>query len=722
VGKVATVAVDWFNPKIIYLAGGGWNPDDSGSFEVDPNSSGIYVTKDGGAHWAQASKGLPDPYVYSLWVDPTKPSNAIAVSDLGVSDTSDWGASWTMTLPVSQIGVEASDLGFVSGSIYVADGSAIYQSNNDGQSWEVVETNPSGNYEHLSSNGTEVCATWSVQSVDTRGHVDCATSLGQWVTRTINGCGSNCDMNSLWLGPPTAQEIVVGDHGADWMSHNDGVSWQAFPNSSNFATEFQAMTIDPQNADVIWAANSDSALMKSTDFGEHWSPANSSGDIRVILPPPSGSSQFYLGTDQGLFRRVGNKPFAFKAISQEVRSSMVYSVAAAGSKILAVAQDYEPFVSNNAGHSWSQVPGGEFGSVFINYADPLVSLQSTDSEGPYTFGPLDSRYGVSSRPPELTNFVVAYSNPNIVYALRTTFNVAGGQSVLWRSNNWGLTWRSVAQLPSAMNAIAVDPQDPSSLLAIDATANHHWTTSDGGQTWQSVTDSCTLSTYVATRTGSIISWNPANANQVITTTNTGSSVCISTDGGKTFTVLDGGFAPPFDQHIGTALLMGAQSIWFVPGDTNGASFALVPEDGLLYSPELGQPWSPVTTNIVARDMTAIAWSKGHLLLSTYGQGIVESNSIVDSYSAPAAPSCKSTSRSESAVTFRWTDGTAVSGPPTLGYVVTPMTKSGKVLTPTWVSAPSNSATITLPMASKFHATITSVNDVGPSVGCVTGSA
>ena len=719
VGKVAVVAVDWSNPRIIYAAGGGWYNNVS---PQDPNSSGIYVTKDGGLHWTEASHGLPDPYVSSIWVNPTNPSHAVAVSVLGVSQTSNWGSSWTMTLPADYSEVTEypgfSNLGAIGESIYVAQLHTIYQSSNDGQTWTVSHTNLNGYYASLSSNGAEVCATWADM---TGRYLDCAMSSSQWTTRT-----DGCDIDSLWLGPPSSQEIIAGNYLPQCVSHDNGRTWEPFPKSSLTTNKpLQVLTVDPQRANVMWAAYQDGPLLKSTDYGDHWSSVNGVGDIRAILPPPKGASQFFLGTDQGLYRGSPSGPNGFKPISQGVRSAMVYSVAAAGSKIIAITQDYQPFVSSNAGKSWSEplFGGGEDGTAFINYANPLVSLQSTDDAScdSHFFGSVFSGYSNmpdNAKTPELSNFVTAASSPNIVYA---TDNPSGCQNLppfdLWRSSNWGLTWSRVASLPlDAGEGIAVNPTNPLVLVAVSHDQSSpltYWLSSDGGHSWNNVTTSCPNELDA-------IWWNPSNASQLIFTPfDTQSNVCISSDQGTMFTELRDSFPPPPPLN---GAYPGPLSLSFVPGNVNGASFAFGPGLGLLYSPQFGQPWSPVSTNLIARDVTSIAWLGGHLLLSTYGQGVVESRSRVDPFSVPNEPTCQPTSRNGTAVTFRWSNASNVSSPPMRGYVVTPMTSSGRAIMSTWASATSSSVTVKLPISHRFHAIISSVNDVGPSVGCVSSDA
>ncbi len=729
VGKVSTVAVDWANPSVIYAAGGGWSTIDS---NADPNSSGVYLTRDGGRHWSQVSAGLPDPFVYSLWVDSSAPNHAVAVSVLGVSETSNWGRSWTMTLrsaekftpymyPTSFI----SDVGTLGRSLYVANGPSIYRSTNDGQSWSIDHSLSSGDFVYLASNGAEVCATWS------GGNIDCSTSPGTWFTKSVTSCGASCDDHALWLGPASAHEIVVGT-GAQWMSLDGGTTWRPFPHSALWGGGFQAFTLDPQHPNVCWAADVDGALYKSTDYGAHWTQAYSGGDMRSIIPPPVGSHLFFLGTDQGLYRGNGTSLSSVTPISSGIRSSMVYDVAGVDNELLAITQDYSPLLSTDAGQTWTSTEGGESGIAYINPAAPQVILQSTNNFGATSsFSDVGSRFlnGPSTpQPTGFTSIVNGASTPNVEYGLIDDSYVyppsQTGTSFLWRSTNWGVTWKKVEQLPGEMIGISVDPSNTKYLVAIQKTpsGNTLWRSVNGGQSWSHVSPNCNKSFNPAS-----ITWNPSNATQIVTTSQSSTYVCESNDGGRTFTDQNGNFfsysffptntpTPASLVTIGGNVL-NIPKVYFVPGDPRGASYAIVPMGGLFYSPSFGSPWSRVATNLVVRELTSLTWLKGRLVLSTYGEGVVESTRVLNPFRTPTAPACLATTTTKTTTTFHWRATTGLGVPPLEGFVISPLTPSGRQLVPLWASPSSRSLTLRVAGSAHLRATISSDNVVGASKGC-----
>ena len=726
VGKVSTVAVDWSHPTIIYAAGGGWSTIDS---NPDPNSSGVFLTRDGGAHWTSISAGLPDTFVYSLWVDPTAPNHAVAVSVLGVSETSNWGQSWVMTLPRTAATVapyqyhadSISNIGVMQGAIYVANGPSIYRSNNAGLSWAVVHTLASGNFVYLAANGSEVCATWA------GGHVDCSTAPGTWLTKTVTPCGNSCDVEALWLGPATSHEMVLGT-GAQWMSVNDGLTWHPFPRSALWAGQFQAMTLDPQHANVVWAADVDGPVYKSSDFGVHWIEVYSGGDMRSIIPPPPGANLFFLGTDQGLYRGSSPALNYVVPISQGVRSAMAYDVAAAGNNILTVVQDYSPFLSTNGGRTWVTTSGGENGLSFINPAVPQVMLQDTNNYGSQSyFSDVGTPFlNVSSapQPPLFTKIVSSTSNPNIVYGFIDSpyfYSLSRtGTSYLWRSTNWGLTWHKVEQLPGEMIDVALNPSNPLSILAIQkgVTSNSLWSSTDGGRNWSPLSPDC-QSMYGISQ----ITWNPSNPLQVAITSRESANVCESNDGGQSFVNVAGEFlakpVPATDPTSIPNVYSNVPSLYFVLGDSRGSSFAIVPTSGLFYSPAFGSPWTRVTTNLVAQNLTSLAWLHRHLVLSTYGEGVVESSRVATPFNVPATPTCLHTTVSNTTTTFHWRSSGTISTPPVLGFVLTPVTATGRYLTPQWVSPLSRSLSVRTPGKEHLRALIASDNVVGVSSTCTT---
>src|SRR5205085_732874 len=119
--------------------------------------AGIFKTTDDGAHWTAMNRGLTDPIVNALWVDPSNQNLVLAGTESdGIFRSTDGGANWSRigaygpvsdflsaggTLPaaVATVGVSPQAVAFAPSThtILVAGADGLWSST-DGRNWRVL--------------------------------------------------------------------------------------------------------------------------------------------------------------------------------------------------------------------------------------------------------------------------------------------------------------------------------------------------------------------------------------------------------------------------------------------------------------------------------------------------------------------------------------------------------------------------------------------------------
>ena len=278
---VNSIAIDPFNPNVIYFATGHFQGGGS-----DFLSMGVYKTTDGGASFTLLPSTVPSTTntdwlrVTRVLTHPTTPNLVFAGATSGFFLSSDGGASWTKPSSAStyDIAIDPNDPSKMIRGRY--DGGVSY-STNAGASWTLVQIVPSSTtanihtrVKYAKSSPNVLYASVNRNSGEVHRSDDGGVTWGQVATPDHNGT-QGFHTNQLWVSPVDVNHLIVG--GIDLYKSLDG--GQNFTKISN------------------WQQNS-----AQTSAG--LSPGTPHADHNAIASPPNYSESnalLLVGTDGGLF-------------------------------------------------------------------------------------------------------------------------------------------------------------------------------------------------------------------------------------------------------------------------------------------------------------------------------------------------------------------------------------------------------------------------------------
>ena len=417
----------------------------------------------------------------------------------------------------------------------------------------------------------------------------------------------NPDM--LYVTDALAGLFKSTDGGKSWFPANNGLS--ARTGTTGELIPVFCLTIDPNNYDIIWAGMQfQRGIYKSTDAGESWQKLDQGvverdltfrgftvqpGDSNIVYAAGEVSSWEWSGTTlQGReFDMV--KGVVYKTINGgqnwvkvwegdnlaryiwiDPRDTNVVYVstgifdreAANSDPKKGVAGGVGVLKSVDGGKTWQQVNNGlgnlYVGTLFMHPENPDILLAGTgnvqynDHNGVYltTDGGQNWKQTLSNVMVEAVEF--SSSDPQIAYA--------GGYDGIWRSENGGLTWKSMAGRTSTGEGwgspgimaghpidFMVDPRDPDRIFS-NQYGGGNFLSEDGGASWQAASKGYT---------GAMIrdiAVDPTAAGKVIAASRSG--IFASYNGGQDWVGLS---FPPFyelDWHMITIDPSNPQSLTF----------------------------------------------------------------------------------------------------------------------------------------------------------------
>jgi len=241
---------------------------------------GVCRSEDGGKTWTKSNSGMAETGATHILLDPTSPVDArilyVAGFGRGVYKSTDGGRTWSLKIQgITQKEPFAWRLARASnGTLYVAiarrseDGSigtpgdgALYKSTDGAEHWEPVKLPESTN----GPNGLAV----DPESPE-----------------------------RLYLAAWSRATGQHGDGGGIFLSEDGGKSWKQVLEKDRHIYD---VTVDPKDANVLYAAGFESSAWRSTDRGLTWSriPGFNFKWGQRVIPDPQDHNKVYITTFGG---------------------------------------------------------------------------------------------------------------------------------------------------------------------------------------------------------------------------------------------------------------------------------------------------------------------------------------------------------------------------------------------------------------------------------------
>ncbi len=287
------------------------HPQEPDTLYLAAFGSGVYKTVDGGRHWTTASRGLDDPMVLALAVDPIAPRTLYAGTDSGVFVSRDGAATWSRT------------------------GSAIAGRNV--RSLAVVPTRPTVLY---AASDQGVLWSWD----QGRG----------WASRS-DGLEAR-DIRVVRLDPIRSGRLYAGGFGGVYRSEDGGRRWEA-RNEGLADRRVRALVLDPTRPGVLYAGTAGGGVFATEDAGGRWT-ALSAGlrnlTVLSLLATPDGGR--FAGTVGGVHRWDAGAA-AWRVVGEDILTLTVTFVATSPHRPATVYAGTGGlvFVSEDRGQHWQEL-------------------------------------------------------------------------------------------------------------------------------------------------------------------------------------------------------------------------------------------------------------------------------------------------------------------------------------------------------------------------------
>lgn len=483
------------DPNVLYASM--WNnyPDIAGT------TSAVYCSKDGGASWTKAGKGLPvgeGTGRIGLAVSFQNPDKVYALVDnhnKNVKTTSeiyrslDGGKNWQRT--------HEADLDLMAKLWYFAD---IYVNPKDDEEiWGLGIR-----LAHSSDGG---------QTFDLIGgkvfHQNPSTAMPL-----------HLDQCELWVNPVNPKHLMLGNDGGFYMSYDGGANWQHYNNIP--AGEFYDIAVDHQHPYLIYGGTQDNSSVYGPS--SEWNPLYPDGWKYVWLDAWSGGDGCVTYPDRvdpeiiftsyqngGIFRKdmrldrsMGIRPALPKSVKGRLEFNFVapYILGQHEDGVLYHGGNYL-FRSGDRGNSWELISGDlaqsadperkslAAGAVAESPRDADLLFVGTD-HGAFWVSENQGKSWVerSAGLPMayIRSIVPSAHDRQRVYVTLTGINYDDLSCHVYRSDDLGLTWIDLgADLPDeVMNCLWEDPAHPEVLVL--GGYRGPYLSIDGGKHWDLMGD------------------------------------------------------------------------------------------------------------------------------------------------------------------------------------------------------------------------------------------
>jgi photosystem II stability/assembly factor-like uncharacterized protein len=576
--------------------------------------AGVFRSVDDGHSWLPV-RTVPSPRAILAGVDPQDGDRVFAMfldprtydyTQLGLFFTTDGGATWTRsrrglgTTPfVYQVAFDPRD----DATVYAATSNGLHRSTDGGRSWTRLWQN-----EGVFAVGV-VPDDPRILLISTLHQAYRSTDGGATFTQVLES-----GLYSLAFDPNDPSQ-VYGTEGLIFHSSDRGLTWRQIGRSFDFG--ITSVTV---GEDGTLYAGSPYGVLRSSNSGTTFTPAASAdtrypddgiGDVAAL---PNGD--VLAAGARGVWRLAAGQN-GWKPTSQGIRALDVAGLAVTpGGRLLASVPLNGVFRSDNGGAGFQSGARG----LRDPYGVPGLRLVPAPSNPRVVYGGDHGKLfrsddaGVSWRPLALSNpaplvtvLAVHPTNPDVVYAGGEEENPRGdyGKCHAYRSRDGGASWTCLegGELYT-LNALAVDPQRPQRLFALDFI--RLLVSDDEGATWRVAGEG------LPTEGGGYASALAIDAEGRLFVGTGDGRVLRSTDHGATFS------------QVGRDLPHGFILGLILDPLRPGTLYALFYQQGIFRSRDGGRHWEPLGTGLPTGQFLGVAAldaRRGLLFAGTFGRGL-----------------------------------------------------------------------------------------------------
>jgi photosystem II stability/assembly factor-like uncharacterized protein len=480
--------------------------------------SGIYRSTNGGATWTPVYSGGP---VYKVRFLPNAPNTAIAVgfddntfNQQVILRSTDAGATWQVVVH------QSVDFGF--GDLTAQGSLAI------GTGHNTIYAALGGNAAALLFKSTDAGATWTaVNNKLPSGQAMCNAQCWYGLALAVHPADPNLlyfgavnlyrstDGGNTWTGvtsehvdyhaltfTPAGDRLYVANDGGIWSTSDPRASvvgWTSLNAGMATLQFYPGISIAPGNPSFGLGGTQDNGILRYTGDPQ-WANILIVGDGISTAIDPATTSRLY-GTTQGGFVWLstnGGSSFTQQTNGLNLSGASFLTpltMDSHNSMRLYTAPTQFVYRTDNGGSNWTQASDNLFSAV------TNIAVAPTDENTVYASagsGVGMTRNAISASSPtwtvhngpgrKVTWVTVDPADATVAYAVLGGFSSIDGKGHVYKITNSGATWTNItANLPDTpVNNIIVDP-DVANTLYI-ATDTGVFSTSDGGQSWNSMVE------------------------------------------------------------------------------------------------------------------------------------------------------------------------------------------------------------------------------------------
>ncbi len=510
-----------------------------------------------------------------------------------------------------------------------------------------------------------------------------AYSSGKWAkagrlpfTKETGTSGSSRMVHQMSVDPFAPKTVYVSSNDGSWdqnlfASTDGGKHWTAVLKGIyyNYGLGTQAIGFSFVHQHRLYVG-ADGGFYYITGDGSSDPPITGAAnlkviDVRNVWPVANGSDDAcFVASDQGLdyTQTCSSGSYSDSIVTAAASTGLArrFTVSPNGKTLMVSIQDFDSHRTTNGGQTWSLTNFYEDGFNELRPGDPSAcyvydeaSGLSISSDGCLSF----SRSNSSITPSRLMTTPVAFDpkNPKTMYFASGPSPGPGfyGPKGMFKSTDGG---ESVTQLSWPFTwpgAVVVDPNNGAHILVCDINNGKSSlsVTTNGGKTWKK------SSGVIATPFWYAFTISPVSQKTVLASSVDSKNnvfVLRSGDGGLTFTKVSVVVNAPLVR--GPAKL---EESLIRRGRHEGGDEERSPAGAFIYSPEReirynqdvtkgkpdvaittlrgaylskdnGSTWSRLDDGLIAHSFWGIRWLNGRLYLGSDGQGVVRSNSVVQS--------------------------------------------------------------------------------------------